>query len=648
MTRDPPRHGPACERKQAPPGAPRSGDTPQAARAPAAAGKQVDGPAAARNAAAKQMPKASPSPVMPSDFGQPTQQYQVMTEWAYVRQDPVLHSAVHGKKARGELVLAGEETFDGWVHLVTEPGWIVKDMQGRHGVGEVLSPVGSKQLLAVPRPCAEPGPLEFEVVFKPHVAVRSGPSKEAQIVGVKKHRETAMADVQTYGGWVRLQGGGGWMLSEDTSFGKLLSCHELEARAQVDARALAFKAMEEAVAHNSVDLLRKALASARSAGVDKLQTQHAEKALATLLEQSAKRDAQVREFRQRVEKNKDNERELRDCIDDGAKADLREETKLAQRYLDELLDARSKTQQKHSGLLERLAAAAASGDRAEMKAARDAAKKGGVDMKEIARIFSLNVINAGQGAKAADASAPPASQEQPAAAAAAPAPEPAGGPTEPSATSLELALGVQVQLQHLQARPRLNGAIGVVVAHRQAGWQVLLLHGGTGMKLLKEGNLAPYNGPRERASAVFPSETGQEQAAERMEELPPDAQAAAVPESGADGAWVCGECDFSNPKPGWVCEACDEPRQGVAPQQAAQTSIFSGRWVGASGEWMGTVQGTLLQWADGPEVELAVLSERSFSCEMSAEGVTETFSAELDAEGRLVWCDGDIWTLSDL
>merc|ERR1712232_1304604 len=71
---------------------------------------------------------------------------------------------------------------------------------------------------------------------------------------------------------------------------------------------------------------------------------------------------------------------------------------------------------------------------------------------------------------------------------------------------------------------------------------------------------------------------------------------------------------------------------------------IDGKWMSAdSGEWMGTVHGMTLQWAEGPSVQLVQLSHRSFSCEMSAEGVTETFSFEVDVDGRLVWCDGDVW-----
>merc|ERR1711972_810815 len=112
-----------------------------------------------------------------------------MLEYAYVRQKPLLSAPTYGTKKRGEIIVGYEETFDGWVCLATEPGWIIKDMQGQQGVGEILSPVGNPPVLAVPRPLRKSGPIKFEVVFKPHVAVRSEPSKDARIEGLKRKGE---------------------------------------------------------------------------------------------------------------------------------------------------------------------------------------------------------------------------------------------------------------------------------------------------------------------------------------------------------------------------------------------------------------------------------------------------------------------------
>jgi len=66
---------------------------------------------------------------------------------------------------------------------------------------------------------------------------------------------------------------------------------------------------------------------------------------------------------------------------------------------------------------------------------------------------------------------------------------------------------------------------------------------------------------------------------------------------------------------------------------------FDGRWIGKTGEYMGSIVGTTITWADGPGVELRKESERVISCELFG----DIFRAELNAEGQLVWSDGDIW-----
>lgn len=625
-----PNHGPVCEKRKA---------GRNAVRAEAA-------PAGGARPAVKAQP---PSSMGPSE--QPTQTYQIMTEFAFVRQDPVHNAPIYGKKVRGEVFVAAEETFDGWVHLAEEPGWIIKDMQGRQGVGQVLNPVGGEPVLAVPKPLANPGPVTFQVVFKPQIAIRGGPNKQAQIMGMKKFGEAVNAEVQTYGGWVRLQGVNHWALTNDSTFGKLLESQAVQDQAKTVDRGSAIAALEQAVNSRDVNKIQEALSRARAAGVDKAQTQIAEQALAEMKADVARLEAKKKKFRERIEKAKDNERELRDIIDDGAKAGLREETLMAQKILSELQEAKSKTHQKHQGLLDRLAAAAASGDKQEMKAARDAAQKGGVDKKEIARIFSLNIINSSAEKPSqvpSNMPVPPTPDQAPSAPAAAPVQSSPAEPAEPGAP-LDLALGVRVAIHSLQNRTELNGVTGILVAQREKGWQVLLFNG-AGMKLFKDKYLTPYNkGDEPVPSVSAPSASPPPPPREEPRAEP--AEAAPCEEASAE-SWVCTECDFRNLKNGAFCEACDEPRKGAAPPSAEpagpQPGICDGRWVGQDGgEWMGTIEGTAIQWADGPLVELTFQSERSFSCEMSAEGVTETFSAELDSEGRLLWCDGDIWIRAD-
>ncbi|CAK0910158.1 unnamed protein product, partial [Prorocentrum cordatum] len=515
----------------------------------------------------------------------PTQEYRVVTEFAYVRQQPSLSAAIRGKRARGETVVGVAETFDGWVHL-SEDGWIIKDMLGRHGVAEVLSPVGPPPVLAVPEPLAAPGPVHFEVAFRPHVAVRSSPSKEALIMGVKRFGEEVVSEVQTYGGWVRLQDGC-FVLSVDASLGRLLRCKEARARPPPPPA--------HAAAHApSASTAPVAPAAAEGGALD------------------ARRAA----LRAKVQRAEGCEQELRDCVEEGGREGLREESALAQRLLDRLLGQRTRSlAEEHAVLLERLAAAAASGDRLEIRSARDAAVRGGVDKKEIARVFSLSVVSTESAATDSRVPtgalllepAPPRPAPEPAAPRrereAAPEAAAAVVPTEGAPPPGALALGARVRLAGLRRDLELEGLTGVVVAPRGEGrWQVLL--DGGGMKLARRAYLEPWAGEAKRR--------------------------------GGAGV-VAGPQDTLEPQP------AHDSRAGPAPE-APGSAALAGAWVSQeTGEWMGTICGAKLQWADGPEVCLRPLGDGSFSCELTAEGVTESFSASLHEDDRLVWSDGDVW-----
>lgn len=441
----------------------------------------------------------------------PTQQYRVVVEFVYVRQEAKLKSPVLGKKVHGDVVVASEETFDGWVRLVGEAGWAIKDMHGQRGVGQVLAPVGRPPTLAVPNPVEEEGPQTFEVVFSPHVALRQAPSKSGTLLGVKKHGQKLLAEVQTYGGWVRLreEDGGGWVLSHDAQLGKLLSCNQLDARA----------AVEEALSTPDASKLQSALINARKAGVSEDKLKPAQNVMGTMREEAAQR----RELLNRIGQAGTNEHELRACLDESVAAGFTKEASLAQRFLDELAAERKKIQESHASLLEELAAATASGNSKEIKAARDKAKREGVPMKEIARIFAI------QSSTAVDA-----------------APEPAEVGMQPHVVPVEVAEDT-----------------------------------------LSQG-----------ASPPAPAE---------------------------------------------------QPEEATGPSSAATLGMgaqhpLDGRWQGlSSGEYMATIEGSTIWWADGPGVEFDRTSETTGTCEMFG----ERFHAELDGDGRLVWSDGDIWVLVD-
>lgn len=427
--------------------------------------------------------------------------------------------------------------------------------------------------------------------------------------------------MQTYGGWIRLENDTGWMLTKDASLGPLLRCKEIlnehsfqqgeqthtasmtqPQQGRTDGSA-AMRALDEAVAGNNVGALRAALGRAHAAGLGKMETHSAEIALAGLIAQEARLDALRRGFRHRIEQAKGDERKLRECVDDCAKEGLHEETILAQRLLEEVLANKSKKQQQHAEVLDRLAVAAASGDRAEIKAARDAAKKAGVEMKEIARIFSLNTINSGEQG------------------------------TQSEKITLAPVEGTQFSIESESREP-------TGLAQHSEQIEALELPETSEHAPVVAIKMAPVE---LTVPANTTEEPGSSMATIGMNTAPVG--------SSSIESWVCSECEFLNSTLRMVCEACDEPRQVSQSPVAVETDRYvnvDGRWVGAdSGEWMATItNGDTVQWADGPAVAIKWLSQASFSCEMSAEGVTETFAAELDAEGRLVWCDGDIWIRS--
>lgn len=152
----------------------------------------------------------------------PKQRFEVLNDMAMVRSAPSLLAAATDRKDKGDFITAFEETFDGFVHLDEEPGWITKDMRGLFGLGRLLEPVGRAPLVAADYLAGESGPQKFEVVFKPAVAVRASPSTAATIVGVKTYGELVSAVTQTYHGWVRLAEDAGWMLSFHPEHGQLL------------------------------------------------------------------------------------------------------------------------------------------------------------------------------------------------------------------------------------------------------------------------------------------------------------------------------------------------------------------------------------------------------------------------------------------
>lgn len=166
-------------------------------------------------------PKSSPSTASEKSVQIfPAHAFQVVHDMANVREDCSLTSISLERKTRGDVVGACLESFDGWIRLDGEPGWMMKDMKGTLGIGTLLSPMGK------PKAQAYTGPSDFatqlfEVVYK-HVAVRASPMRNAMMLQLKMQGEEVQASYQTYDGWIYVPELDGWMLSSDAQLGQLL------------------------------------------------------------------------------------------------------------------------------------------------------------------------------------------------------------------------------------------------------------------------------------------------------------------------------------------------------------------------------------------------------------------------------------------
>ncbi|CAE7376463.1 unnamed protein product, partial [Symbiodinium necroappetens] len=129
----------------------------------------------------------------------------------------------------GDRVSCIEMTMDGWLKIADDRGWMISDMQGLHGIGEVLSPKrGEDVKLAVEEPHPQ-GVCCLEIVYA-QVAVRASPSRDAVALYYRRKGELVFARSQNFGGWLRLAGVSlseeGWMLAHAPEHGTLLRVRE--------------------------------------------------------------------------------------------------------------------------------------------------------------------------------------------------------------------------------------------------------------------------------------------------------------------------------------------------------------------------------------------------------------------------------------
>lgn len=184
----------------------------------------------------------------------PLQEFRVLPkEGAVVRQKPNNEASVCGVRREGELVLAGEETFNGWVKLADGPGWILRDLAGEGGMGLALVSSGGAQDPLVPEIARVPGRQLFEVDAAPGAGeaglpLLREPEEGALVLGRRTVGEMVLAETQSYHGWVKLSSDEGWMQGRPLRPGAScwLSCMR-EAELQLSIHASADVTGSEAV-----------------------------------------------------------------------------------------------------------------------------------------------------------------------------------------------------------------------------------------------------------------------------------------------------------------------------------------------------------------------------------------------------------------
>jgi hypothetical protein len=81
--------------------------------------------------------------------------------------------------------------------------------------------------------------------------------------------------------------------------------------------------------------------------------------------------------------------------------------------------------------------------------------------------------------------------------------------------------------------------------------------------------------------------------------------------------------------------ASDDESKSIVEEDEEESCVLDGVWNNR-----GVITGGMLTWQDGPSVPLIMKSSRSFSLVQDE----VTYHGELQADGTLIWNDGDIWT----
>jgi len=298
----------------------------------------------------------------------------------------------------------------------------------------------------------------------------------------------------------------------------------------------------------------------------------------------------------------------------------------AQKLLDQLQNEQQQVAKEHKAHLDVLWEAVLSRDPAAVKKARDSAKKAGIPVKEIGRIYAL--AQAAVEAAVPEAAGTPGATETPTQetstqdSTSVPCVSPA--PCKDDVESQEPCThALEVTMFDGQWYSKASGDLMATIS---------------GLKLVTPDGEIEAHQSSERGMA-FDME-GEQYRAELDDQeclVWNDGDIWTRQNPGHDNQHVDVSDDVNVSAPVAVSSS-----EGAEPPVTTDTLdvVFDGYWVGAEGEHMATIKGLTIHWADGPPQELETLAADAVRCELFG----EVLSATLGADGRLTWSDGDIWT----
>merc|ERR1719353_1043879 len=166
--------------------------------------------------------ESSVKPRPKADVDETTKRTYEVLQTTTVRAEPRIDAKMKTKKSRGARIWTREVTMNGWLKLEGEPGYMVTDMRGLEGVGQVAKCVEELGSLVVPEYQPQ-GICCLEVVHKSGATVHEKPSRQAPTIATRRLGEYVFAQSQSFDGWLHLASPDtGWVRIRDPQNGELL------------------------------------------------------------------------------------------------------------------------------------------------------------------------------------------------------------------------------------------------------------------------------------------------------------------------------------------------------------------------------------------------------------------------------------------